>query len=367
MRADQIDPQHYQQLLAEKVAATKALFAEFELPEITVFESVAQGYRLRCEFRVWHEGDDFNFIMFDPQSKQRINIEQFIPAAALINQLMPALKEKITGNELLKRKLYQVDFLTTLSGQVAISLIYHKPLTDEWQLQANQLKSDLARFASELNIIGRSRKQKVLLDKDFVTETLSVFAKQYHYQQIENSFTQPNGLMNQKMLEWAMNFADGIGGDFVELYCGNGNFTIPLSEKFDRVLATEISKSSVNSANYNLELNNIKNVNIARMSSEEFSDAVNNNTEFKRLKHIDISSYNFSTVLVDPPRAGLDSGTLDLVKQYDNIIYISCNPVTLAENLATICQTHRIEKFAFFDQFPYTHHIETGVFLQKLN
>ncbi|HUH57504.1 MAG TPA: tRNA (uridine(54)-C5)-methyltransferase TrmA, partial [Pseudomonadales bacterium] len=51
------------------------------------------------------------------------------------------------------------------------------------------------------------------------------------------------------------------------------------------------------------------------------------------------------------------------VQQYRNIIYISCNPDTLAANLDTLNQTHNIERFALFDQFPYTHHAEVGLLL----
>ncbi len=86
---------------------------------------------------------------------------------------------------------------------------------------------------------------------------------------------------------------------------------------------------------------------------------------FKRLSDIDLESYNFSTVFVDPPRAGLDQGTEELVKRFDNILYISCNPETLKANLDNICQTHAVKRIALFDQFPYTHHAEMGVFLTR--
>jgi tRNA (uracil-5-)-methyltransferase len=72
-----------------------------------------------------------------------------------------------------------------------------------------------------------------------------------------------------------------------------------------------------------------------------------------------------NTVFVDPPRAGLDEHTEKMVAAFDSIIYISCNPETLAANLAHICQTHNISRFAMFDQFPYTHHMECGVFLER--
>ena len=56
-----------------------------------------------------------------------------------------------------------------------------------------------------------------------------------------------------------------------------------------------------------------------------------------------------------------------MIASFNNIIYISCNPKTLRENLDTLLKTHKIEKFSVFDQFPYTDHIECGVILTKLD
>jgi tRNA (uracil-5-)-methyltransferase len=151
----------------------------------------------------------------------------------------------------------------------------------------------------------------------------------------------------------------------LELYCGNGNFTIPLSTKFRQVVATEVSKTSVNSAHYNLEKNGIENVTVIRMSSEEFAEAMDGVRKFRRLTNVDLAAYDFSTVLVDPPRAGLDNHTVNIVSRFDRIIYISCNPNTLELNLGTLTETHDIAKFALFDQFPYTQHVECGVLLTR--
>ena len=84
-----------------------------------------------------------------------------------------------------------------------------------------------------------------------------------------------------------------------------------------------------------------------------------------KLKNIDLKSYNFSTIFVDPPRAGLDDTTRELVKEFEQIIYISCNPETLHRDLEELTKTHTIENFALFDQFSYTHHIESGLILKK--
>ena len=200
-----------------------------------------------------------------------------------------------------------------------------------------------------------------------MTEALTVNGKTFRYRQIEGSFTQPNAQVCQKMLTWACDAAQNLGKDLLELYCGNGNFTLPLSQHFNQVLATEVSKTSVNAAQWNIEANQITNLKIARLSAEEFTEAYTQNREFRRLQEqgIDLKNYDFSTIFVDPPRAGVDDETLKLVARFDNVLYISCNPETLRANLDTLCQTHTIERAALFDQFPFTHHIESGVWLKK--
>lgn len=353
----------YPALLAKKTENLTALLAPFNAPALDVFASEPSGFRLRAEFRVWHDEYELYHIMFDQETKQRYRVDDFPIAAPLINRMMKTLLAEIKGNELLARKLFQIDYLSTLSGQIAVSLLYHKKLDEAWENQARLLKKRLEGVGFDVQIIGRATKQKLALDNDFVEEILNVDGKDYVYRQVENSFTQPNGKMNIKMLEWARACTQNSHGDLLELYCGNGNFSIALAENFRKVLATEISTSSVNSAQYNIEKNGVNNLKIIRMSAEEFTQAMNGVREFYRLRGVDLKSYDCNTIFVDPPRAGLDQATLDMVQGYERILYISCNPHTLADNLKQLCRTHRIERAALFDQFPYTEHIESGVWL----
>ncbi|MDM3871212.1 tRNA (uridine(54)-C5)-methyltransferase TrmA [Porticoccus sp. W117] len=355
-----IHTSQYQQQLDEKIARLREDFSNLELPDVAVYPSQPSHFRMRAEFRIWHEGEQSFYAMHKPGGSRPIPIDDFPIGSEKINQLMPAVMAGIHGNEVLRRKLYVVEFLTTLSGDALVTLIYHKPLDEAWQAEARLLSEAIG-----APIIGRSKKQKVVLDRDYVTEELTVLGRQYKYKQVETGFTQPNAGVNEKMLAWSVGNSKDNGGDLLELYCGNGNFTLPLAQNFNRVLATEISKVSVNSSHWSMEQNGVSNIDIVRMSSEDFTDALNKVRPFRRLKDIDLDSYSFSTVFVDPPRAGLDGGAVELVKRFDHILYISCNPETLKNNLEALSETHRIEKFAAFDQFPYTHHLECGALLTK--
>ena len=364
MALGQVFPDLYETQLAEKQTGIQQLFASYVLPELQLFRSEPSHYRQRAEFRVWHEGDDLFHIMFDSETKQKQRIDYFPVACKQIADFMPVLLEELKKRPALRNKLYQIDYLSGLSGELLVSLIYKKPLSDDWAEQAALLKADLAE-QWPLDFIGRSRKQKVLVHRDHIIEKLKVKDRTLSYQQIENSFTQPNAKVAIKMLEWAIDVTQHSQGDLLELYCGNGNFSIALAQNFNRVLATELAKPSVDAAQYNIEVNNIDNLQIIRMSAEEFSDAMAKKRSFRRLEGIDLDSYVCNTIFVDPPRAGIDPATLDLVQGYERILYISCNPDTLKDNLQQLNQTHKVTRFALFDQFPYTDHMETGVLLER--
>lgn len=358
-----IDKLDYETQLNEKVEKVRLRFDKYKVENIDIFSSEPRHYRMRAEFRVWHEGDDLYYIMFNPETREKIRMDEFLPGSELINRLMKQLIEKLKPNPILRNKLFQVDFLTTTTNQAVISLLYHRPLDDEWEKEAIALREEFKELA-DINIIGRARKQKRVLFDDSVVEHVNVGNKTYQSIQTENSFTQPNAKINEAMIGWVKQHIGQNAHDLLELYCGNGNFTLPLAENFQRVLATEISKSSVASARRSAELNNIENVTIVRMSAEEFTEALNGERSSRRADEADIKSFDCKTVLVDPPRAGLDAETLKMVSAYSRIIYISCNPDTLAENLDYLTETHEITAAAMFDQFPYTDHVETGVVLK---
>ena len=358
-----VDPERYPALLAAKCERVSALLAPFAPPPPRVYPSAAEGFRMRAEFRVWHDGDALDYVMFrrdDPATP--VPITHFPIGCERIQQLMPLLRDALVRDTTLRRKVFQVEFLCTLSGDALLTLVYHRRLEQDWEQAAARLAADL-----RVSVVGRSRKQKIVIGNSFVKELLKVQGRDFRYRQYEQAFTQPNAGVNTAMLTWACERGASVGGDLLELYCGNGNFTLPLACHFDHVIATELSKTSVRAARENLAENAIDNVHIIRLSAEEVSQAIRGYREFRRLAELPrpLADYDLRTIFVDPPRAGLDTGTLQMACGFPAILYISCNPQTLADNLATLCRSHRIEEFALFDQFPYTDHMECGVLLLK--
>lgn len=361
MSRPQFDPSQYAVQLEAKKQRLSELLAPFAAPAPEVFESPREHYRLRAEFRLWREGEDRHYAMFEAGDKHApIFFDDFPIASARINALMPRLKAAWQMSSALSFKLFQVEFLTTLAGDALLTLCYHRPLDAAWQAEAEQLAAAL-----QVSLVGRSRGKRIVIGRDFVEEELQVAGRRFRYRQPEGAFTQPNGEVNQKMLGWAHEALGERTDDLLELYCGNGNFTLPLASRVRRVLATEISKSSVNAALANLADNGVDNVCLVRLSAEELTEALNEVRPFRRLAGIDLKSYQFGSVFVDPPRAGMDPDTCELTRRFERILYISCNPETLAANLAQLNDTHKVTRCALFDQFPYTHHMEAGVLLER--
>ncbi len=357
---------NYDEQLNYKIQREKNRFSNLTTCDFDIIKSTPKNFRNRAEFRVWWEKDEQNnkdiltYAMND-FNKEILKIDSCEIVNEDIKNLMPKLLTELEKSMILSFRLFAIEFLVSSTSDMLVTLIYHKKLEDEWINFAREIEQKL-----NIKIIGRSRKQKIVLSSDFINESLNINNQEFKFAYEENGFTQPNTSVNIKMIEWVLNNIEKSNKDLCELYCGGGNFTIPLSKKFNKVLATEISKTSIKSALRNCALNNIENIDFIRMSSEEFVEALNEVRAFNRLKNIDLKSYDFDTIFMDPPRSGLDDTTRALAKNFENIIYISCNPETLYRDLQELLKTHKILRFALFDQFAFTEHIESGVILKKI-
>jgi tRNA (uracil-5-)-methyltransferase len=356
----------YEEQLQIKIDNQKENFQKIYQGEFEIIKSEDGAFRNRAEFRIWKLYDENNNFTLsyamNSVEKKILPINKCAIVSKNIANLMPKLLLDISTKEILHHKLFSIEFLSSLNGDMLVTMIYHKKLDENWNKGALELQKKFG-----IKIIGRAKKQKIVLDKEYIEERLCINGLEYHFEYKEGGFTQPNQKVNLQMIEWVLKNTKH-SGDLCELYCGGGNFTIPLSENFDRVLATEISKTSIQSAKKNCTLNGIENIKFIRMSSEEFVEARTKQREFRRLhqENVKLEEYNFSTIFVDPPRAGLDETTRDLIKEFEQIIYISCNPETLKRDLESITKTHEIKQFAFFDQFAYSSHIESGVILKVI-
>ena len=346
----------YDEQISYKKEFIKELFSQIYSGEFEFFRSLKTGYRIRAEFGLYHEKNDLFYTM-NGTKQRHLKIDECLKVDSKIANLMPSLLNELKNSDKLKFKVFGAEFVATKSD-ILVILLYHRNIL-EIQNELSNLSQNLG-----VNLIARSRGKKLVFGSENLHESLLINGREFKYTFESGAFIQPNKSVNEQMISWVLkNIKEPK--DLLEMYCGYGNFTIPLSFKFRAVLANEISKNAIKNALKNCELNGVSNIEFLRMDSDDLISAFNG-ASFNRLKDINLSGFDISHILVDPPRAGLSSEVIKFIKNYENIIYVSCNPLTLKENLDEICKTHKVVKFALFDQFPHTKHVESIVLLSKL-
>jgi len=171
-----------------------------------------------------------------------------------------------------------------------------------------------------------------------------------------SAFTQVNSGVNELMIKTVLEWAElNENMTVLDLYSGIGNFSIPLARQSKEVLGVEISKNSVKLAKKNADLNSVKNIVFQNASSEDAVSILNDEEE------------EFDLVVLDPPREGAKEIVDGVVKLGpDKIIYVSCDPATLARDLKKFTeQGYKVIKVRPFDMFPQTFHIESITMLSK--
>jgi len=185
-------------------------------------------------------------------------------------------------------------------------------------------------------------------------EEISFQTKANRYFYNASSFFQGNPFLIESLIETAVK--DATGKTALDLYCGVGLFTLPLAEKFSKVIGIEGNEQAVDFARKNIEYTRIEHAQIFR---ENVSDWLSENA--KDLQEIDF-------VLLDPPRSGTEKEMIEnLLKiKPKEISYVSCEPATLARDLRILSESYSIESITALDLFPQTHHVETVVRLKLI-
>lgn len=358
--------------LREKETRTRAQFAGHGLgdaggPSLEVVASPPVHFRQRVRFAVVRIEEEMRFAMFNGEKPAFIISKQdgFPVASARINAAMRPTLAMLQRGGALQEGVRACNFLSTLRGELLVTLFYDAPLPVGWNAAAEELRVRLGASG----VAGRSRGELQSAGELYVIEELALEdGRRLVYKQVEGSFSNPNSAVGLRSVDWLCSVAQELGedvraGDLLELYCGNGNHTCALAAHFGKVLGVEINEHLVALGNENLNANGVQNAKIVRSPSERFCRSL-----MKRRTYSDVGGlggFTFKAVLVDPPRAGLDPMTLRLVREFDSILYISCNPDTLLEALEALKPTHYLQRFVLLDHFPFTLMRECGVHLVR--
>ena len=312
--------------------------------------SPAYGYRSRCEF-----GYRNSFYTMYDRSGNIQYLEVFNIARPAIQDLMPKLRNNINHSKFLNHKLFQVNFRTNSVDRILVTLIFHRKLNNEMKEEAQKFSNQ---FKIDINL--RSKKDIYSTGDELLVDDINI--NNIMLYQTDQSFYQPNHFHMPEMVKKTLSYINEPE-DLLELYCGSGTFTLPLSYKFNRVFATENNRQSIKCLKKSIDKLSINNINFARLSAEEVSEAFNGRV-FRRMNKNNINTYKFSHVLVDPPRSGLNDEVIEIIKKFKNIIYVSCNYETYIRDIKKLNKFY-LKHIEIYDQFPNTEHLEIVSLLSK--
>ena len=173
-----------------------------------------------------------------------------------------------------------------------------------------------------------------------------------------NDFTQVNAGINEKMIQKALALLEVAEQDrILDLFCGLGNFSLPMAKRAGEVVGVEGDAALVKHAEQNAALNNLENA--------VFEQADLTKTT---LKEYDWSQAGFNKILLDPPR----SGAFEVLPQLaelgaQRIVYVSCNPATLARDAGELVNElgYKLLSAGIMDMFPHTSHVESIAVFEK--
>lgn len=210
-------------------------------------------------------------------------------------------------------------------------------------LNVNKEKNNLVLGDENINIYGR----------DYIEDTLCGVT----YKISANSFYQVNPVQTDVLYNKAMEFADLSGKETViDLYCGIGTISLMAAKYSKKVIGVEIVEKAIEDAKMNAVENGIENAEFIAGSAETIS--------------VDLTKKGVKAdvVFIDPPRKGSDEITLDCIVEMnpEKIVYVSCNPSTLARDLRYLeDKGYKVKMVQPVDMFPNTSHVETVVLLSR--
>lgn len=263
--------------------------------------------------------------LFAKESNNIIEIDKCLIANENINNIIPELKKLNLSN--IKKIICK-----NINNQLMIIIESSKEPT---------INSSLKELCSII-IHKYNNKYKIIHKRNTLIATIN----NKKYQISPDSFFQVNLNITEKLYNKIKEYCALLKSDQVlDLYCGTGTIGIYISDIVKKIIGIEINKDAINDAIINKNLNNINNI--------EF---IANDVE----KVINTIPMKPDTIIVDPPRSGLSKKTIETIIKIksNNIIYVSCDPMTLARDLNILKSNYTITELIPFDMFPHTHHVE---------
>lgn len=307
------------------------------------------GYRGHAVIQCPYD-PEFRMGFFQKKSKQIVEFDDCPVLNTKIIKTLTDLKEILKRNPI--HGLYSLEIHAPQDDVILLARCKGKGHFD-YSMAMNRIYNELD-VAGVSFIVSGGRRSDHVLGQRFCRYDVPTPEGVMQLSSGFGGFIQANMQINAALIENVVQLADG-SQKILDLYSGSGNFSIPLSHAADEVVAIERSRRLASQGRVNAKKNNIDNVRFISMDARKAVDSIRN------------EMLSFDTIILDPPR----EGAKDIVKLLpqigpSRIIYISCDPSTLARDLKDLVeQGYSLRHSRVYDMFPQTYHIETVSYLER--
>jgi 23S rRNA (uracil1939-C5)-methyltransferase len=317
------------------------------------------NYRQRLRLQVDRQG---NFGFFQSQSHDIIPVSRCLLAKEPLNHVLEQLQTSNSFHELLKQTTACELLFNPGAKNVIMLLHYRRKPRPADSVHSRKLLDGITGLTALYMLVegfGLYDPMARVFPTNLPTLSYTIEIKATDtvltYTWEVGGFCQVNLEQNSTLIKLVLGMIDdGRHKSILDLYCGYGNFSLPAACLADKVFGIDTQNAAVRSGKRNAELNGILN---CRFEKRPVPEAV---------AALLAASKTYDTIILDPPRRGAPEIVSLLPELHpDQIIYISCNPATLARDLAALSATgYQLVRLIPVDMFPQTHHLETVALLK---
>ena len=265
--------------------------------------------------------------------------------------------DEVTGKGLVRHVMTRMGFNT---GELMVVLVLNGKSLPQQDKLVKQLTVEIPEIKSIVLNVNTANTNIILGPRNIVVfgeETITDYIGKFKFKISPLSFFQVNPVQTEVLYNKALEYAGLTGEETVfDLYCGIGTISLFLSEKAKKVYGVEVVEEAIRDAKENAKLNGVDNVEFLVGEAERIIPDM-----YQKGVRADV-------VVVDPPRKGCDEVLLDTLVSMspERIVYVSCNPATLARDLAFLAERgFEVIEVQPVDMFPWSSHVECVILMQR--
>lgn len=265
--------------------------------------------------------------LYEEDSNTIVDVDKCLLVSDKLNEIIDIIKKNINVN-----KCNKIVIRDTYYG---IMIIFYGSVNNEEVIKYLDKKV--------VSIYTYDNKYRCIYGEKYLYEMIG----EYKYRISPDSFFQVNSRTVNKLYNKVVEYAikNEKKDNLVDLYCGTGTIGIYLSKYFNSIIGIELNKQAVEDAKENAKINGVNNI---EFYAGDVGKIINDQIKA-------------DVIVVDPPRSGLDKRTKDILLKIkaNKIVYVSCNPLTLARDIKELDSGYKLGEITLVDMFPNTHHVES--------